>query len=380
MTPSRYLQIVLGSVLLGLGAIAALNWYADPYGIYRYGRPGDPERFRAGIFNASYLHKAHALRELKPDAIVVSHARVLIGVDPRHPGLPPGTYNLGLGGAHLYEISRYLQEAFADHPPKLVVLGIDARMFTENADISPEFSEARMRVRADGTPTPFYRLADLQATLLSIPALYYSAKTLRGRTGAPQFVQGFPADFMEKVDRLDLTANVLKMNAKWLAPYLQREKPSRRLPHQMDAYAEIVKLCAAHGTRLVVFVHPLHARTIDQMTVDEAVYARWLRAVAALTAQLDPDAELWDFAGYNEISTEAFPPPSSENSTMHWYWEANHYRAALGSLVLDRLLLGKGPQGFGLRVTPANVDADLDRLFAERAAWHRDGRLAPLRW
>jgi hypothetical protein len=69
--------------------------------------------------------------------------------------------------------------------------------------------------------------------------------------------------------------------------------------------------------------------------------------------------ELWDVATYNAFSIEPVPPPNDKVTILQWYAESSHYRSTLGGLMLDRVLLGKGPREFGNRLMPANVHAHL---------------------
>jgi hypothetical protein len=47
--------------------------------------------------------------------------------------------------------------------------------------------------------------------------------------------------------------------------------------------------------------------------------------------------ELWDFADYSSLTTEAVPAAGNVQVRMQWYWESSHYRKPLGDQVLNRI-------------------------------------------
>ena len=151
-------------------------------------------------------------------------------------------------------------------------------------------------------------------------------------------------------------------------------KPYRNvagLAPQLDYFNNILQFCALHHIRFIAYVHPLHATTLDLYTVDWQNYSNWLRDVSrAIKSTPGLDGTLWDFSGYNQISTEPFPPSTVGDSTMKYYIEGSHYNNIVGDIVMNRIFNGAGPANFGLRVTSTNVEDDLRRLLREKQAWH----------
>jgi hypothetical protein len=77
--------------------------------------------------------------------------------------------------------------------------------------------------------------------------------------------------------------------------------------------------------------------------------------------------EVWDFCGFNPITTEPFPQPGETENRMRYYWEISHFRREVGDLMLGTMLAGASP-GLGRRVTSATLADDLARLEKERRA------------
>jgi hypothetical protein len=75
-----------------------------------------------------------------------------------------------------------------------------------------------------------------------------------------------------------------------------------------------------------------------------------------------------DFSGYGPVQCEAIPAPGSPDAT-RWYWEAGHFKAALGDAMMARLLRDDGTApGFGQSLDRRTLAANRARIAAERAA------------
>jgi hypothetical protein len=87
--------------------------------------------------------------------------------------------------------------------------------------------------------------------------------------------------------------------------------------------------------------------------------------------------EFWDFADYSTFAMEAVPPIGQTVTDMHWFWDAVHFKKALGDLVIDRLTGFVPPasinlDNFGVMLTPENVHEFLSRVRREHAAMTDD--------
>jgi len=97
-----------------------------------------------------------------------------------------------------------------------------------------------------------------------------------------------------------------------------------------------------------------------QLLADEA---------AASNKQVFP---FWDFSAINTFTTETIPSKGDRKTSMHWYWEAGHFKSDLGNLMLDRMLGQTGqPADFGVLLTPANVPAQNATVQAQELVYRR---------
>ena len=380
ITPARYLRLFLLATGLILLFIVFFNYLEDPFGIYHQGRSWDWIRSRPAISRFIDLHKAYDVRQAKADILFLGDSRVFNGLDPHSPVLPASAYNLATPGSGIYENLRYLQHAAASHVPTTVVLGIDLRIFGPGILGHEGFSENRLDVTADGQPTAGPHWNDWLSTLLTAKALECSIETLLASASRQvTYDHGYDATWSQLQEHFDQVDRVLAFNQAVQAnppslSYLDRKGHSGA----MVAFNEIVRFCARHQIRLIVFVLPLHASALDVATNDWVNYDSWMRAVlGAMENEAGLKGEFWDFSGYNKMSTEAFTQSPEHTSRTVYYWESSHFKKTVGDLVLSRIFTGQ-PSSFGRRVTLATLPEDEARLKTEKENWHARGQLAPL--
>jgi hypothetical protein len=369
---TKYLRWLAALCVLLVSGAGALNFAMDPYGIYHYGKPGDWVKSRPRIRNVERLHKAHAVRVARAETLLLGNSRVLTAVAPTHPALGQPAYNLALSAANIYECRRYLEHAAAFHPPKLVLFGLDFGMFDADSLPEADFSEERLAVDADLRPQTHRLPPDFAASLFSTSAVRDSLLTLLGSGQKVSYPQGLRDESLLKPYLKP--AHVLAENARWRKD--MRTKPyTLRLPDgtnpQFDALAAMVRFCAKRDIRLVLFINPLHAEILDAALADGHTYREWMTSLLACVEANSEGAatlpEVWDFCGFNPITTEPFPQPGETENRMRYYWEISHFRREVGDLMLGTMLAGASP-GLGRRVTSATLADDLARLEKERRA------------
>ncbi|NEN96582.1 MAG: hypothetical protein F6K50_13885, partial [Moorea sp. SIO3I7] len=124
---------------------------------------------------------------------------------------------------------------------------------------------------------------------------------------------------------------------------------------------DIVDTCKEKGIELKVFISPSHATQWESLRVTRLwpVFEEWKRRLVEITP-------VWDFSGYNSITTEAI------SEEMKNYWDSSHYREEVGDLILNRLFSYQAhtvPEDFGVLITPDNVESHLGKVRNERESW-----------
>ena len=83
-----------------------------------------------------------------------------------------------------------------------------------------------------------------------------------------------------------------------------------------------------------------------------------------------PAFPIWDFSGYNSITTEYVPARRDESAEMEAYWDPMHYKRAVGDMMLD-VVFGRPaadrPENFGVRLTSENIESHLEQVRAARS-------------
>src|SRR5262249_49865887 len=153
-------------------------------------------------------------------------------------------------------------------------------------------------------------------------------------------------------------------------PMLDRRAELERVGFDHAALADMLRTAARFNLELHVFIPPSHARQAEivRFLGLETLFRQWVHELACMVASTDSErtsARLWDFSGYNSVTTEAIPPFNSKDR-MQWYQDSVHFSRRTGRAIVDTVLgfppseLAKD-QTFGVQVTPASIDEHFER-------------------
>ena len=109
---------------------------------------------------------------------------------------------------------------------------------------------------------------------------------------------------------------------------------------------------------LVIYPYHAEARVIVERLGLGALFADWKKRMVELAdrhAGPGGEVEVWDFSGLSPQTLEAIPAPGDHHTQLRWFWEAGHFKQALGEMAVDRMLGASNE--FGIRLDSANVDA-----------------------
>lgn len=391
---TRYLALwaaVFGVVVL---FVAAVNLLLDPYGVHALlTRQGVNQiKPEAGVHGA--MAKAYQVQRVKPRALVLGNSRAEVGFDPDSDvwasELRP-VYNLALPGTGPFVSLRYLQHAIAIQKPAVVILGVDFMDFLVAENASLVFGEGpvtaierRLLVTRSGSPNPdvaLQRLEDFASTALSLDALVASGKILLAQR-APYPTNLTPSGFNPMWD-YDGIARREGYNVMFRQRDVENAKAYLRRPKgvyirgtdssaPLEILRQIIVTCHRNGIELHLVIYPYHAHLLE--IFHEAglwpAFEEWKRAlVGHASAAASPGVRVWDFSGYNPVTAEAVPAPGDTVHMTRWYWEAGHFKRALGDAVLRQILSGRdfvdSPLR-GVQLTRDNLGSELARIRQER--------------
>jgi hypothetical protein len=373
----RYLQRLSLWVVVVLLATVGMNRLIDPYGIYPSPRVEGLNAVKPEFFSHLRLAKAIAVKRSKPGAIVLGTSRAEIGIDPDHPGWGAApVYNLALSSCNIYEAFRYLQHAHAIQPLEQVVLMVDFFMFDAVGNLDKvNFDESILAVDVEGKPQARGVGAEI-TTLFSLDTIFASLKTVINQATGHNiiYLPNGMRDHRSGVRWLwHRKATQKNENDNFQFAYQRRDN--------LAIYRRLLQLVYTQGIDLRIAVSPSHARQFETIAAKGLwpLFEEWKQQLVQINEKEAKQAgsdsyPIWDFSGYNSMTTEPVPPLGDVDSPMQWYRDPSHYKAELGYLVLDRIFGYDHPgrlipDDFGVLLTPESINAHLQQIREDREQW-----------
>jgi len=377
---TRYLCGLGASLAALLVAVVAFNLVVDPYGYVGAPRIPGLNALKPGPGSELVAVKRAALARLAPDALILGNSRAEVGFDPEHPawatrGLE--AYNAAIRGAGLEAAVRMLETARQTQEPEVVIVGLDFLDFltAPDAAIRP-FPNATSESVIDrfqrwfGAVGTFGALRDSVRTIIAQHGRYPEIITDRGLNPLREYegiarVEGYHAMFAQRAQE-NARAYVRKPSGIFVDG--TRSSPS------LSIVEGLVERARQRGTELHLVIYPYHAQILVMFEAAGLwpAFEQWKRRLAEIAAKGGPGITLWDFSGFSDYTTEPIPGAGDTTTEVRWYWEAGHFKKALGDLVLERILLPGDTAdagNFGVRLMGANIDAHLRRISQDRDAF-----------
>jgi len=376
---AKYLKFLLFPLSLSLLLIAATNWLVNPYGVFNSPVLEGINTYKTEIHTRERMNKTYRVNRIKPDTIILGTSRALV-LDAQHPFLEDKhAFNLAISSSSAYEQWRYFQHANSVNKIKNVIIGIDHFAIGEIA--YKDFVENRLNISHEGKPQNHFtgiEINDLKSSLLSWSAFRSSIKTLRDQsTRVDRFkdldrrvlAKGGHRKSFEEVEQKVFWGGKVATNPE--TAYIYTALGSYSKP---GSYRKLIRFCYSNDINLYMFLSPSHARywEIWRIVGQQARVDGFKTALTAVNeeearAAAKPVFQIWDFSGYNTITTETVPDEKN-NSTLMWgYWEGSHYKPSVGNYIFDRIFNYKHPDrplpdNFGVSINTSNINAQLEQV------------------
>ena len=337
--------------------VSLFNVVVDPYGVFNSPNFIGFNQAKPAKLNNMRLFKAVDVARIKPVAVFLGSSRSEYGLDPTQTSLDnyQPTYNLAVGAATPYELLRYLEHAIANQPNlELVIINLDEFMFNELNREDAGFSEKRLGKQ-------HLILEDAVNTTLSLDAVAASQENIAFSQKNPEY-QSYSSRGMLNLRPIDLDESATEYRFKKSIDFYFQVFPEYQLSQKyLNDFEKIIDLCNQYGIKVEVFISPAHATRWE--TIRAAGHWQKFEQLKREIVEITP---VWDFSGYNSITTEPI------SNMMKNYIDDSHYHKQIGNLVIDRLL-GVGndkiPNDFGTLLTPENVELHLNKIRGDREAW-----------
>ncbi len=380
-----YLKMLVILIPVFVIATISFNWFMNPYGIYESPKIEGVNKLKPEFSTHLRMAKAWAVYKQKPDGIILGSSRSEYGLNPNHLGWDSQLiYNLALGGCSMYEALRYFQHAHAIKPQKQVILAIDFFMFNISNLNNRADLETYLLINSKGDINSQLSSEKL-LTLISIDALLSSIKTLiKQQTNSSETVHlsngktkrinnaKIPLGGHRNAFRLSYYFTITLL---WFGSQNKYSFTNLKTGQStLDYFRTFLNIAYRDNVDLRILTSPSHAR------LWEALYSvglwpqfeQWKREIVRINEEVAQKYQktpfpLWDFTGYNSLTTETVPPLDDAETEMKWYWESSHYKNALGELVLDRVFEYQHPErvvpdDFGVLLTSKNIDEHLKMI------------------
>jgi hypothetical protein len=393
------------AVAMFLGVIA-INVVVDPFWIFNFVNIEGFNAQRLSAGSEARMMKAIEVCLDQPTAAVLGTSRVEVGMDPAHPGWKDGArpYNLALAGTGLAELDMTFRHLVHASPGlKQAAIGFDFLMFNANREAHVFGTEVlgfdARRLLLKPRDTCLRSVSTDLFKVLGVSALSYSVATIAAQMPSPdsapaEYDGPMIARWIAQYDRLGYRGNyyhsafsLLWRNygsrktfdndelsgagqETYYVSKVWRPSPTKRYCFKdanadtFDVFRSMVDFAYQSGVDVRLFINPIHARML--VAIREAglwpTYEAWKRKMMEIVEDEGrklgrPPIPLWDFSGYNSVTTEPIPAISPTAPKMSFWWEPSHYQSLAGDMMLDRILGYSDPR----RDVPADFGVRLDR-------------------
>ncbi|MCE9613275.1 MAG: hypothetical protein K8T26_03310 [Lentisphaerae bacterium] len=370
MTTRTYCSILLATCTSLLVGVGVFNWYANPFLL----PPPWCQNHRGHGFADPYEAVSKAVHVLlrRPPAVILGTSRAEIALNPER--VPwRGTYNFALRASSFSQITSAYYHA-VNSGAERCLMGLDFFVFNATWKGFLDFDASLFRTRKG---VPIQQVIQIAALGISLSTVKASGECLKAKPAADadRYYNETSGQanwrWFEKrlTDSGGHRASMEKVEQVYVQSVL-RPPPGRRYQFRdesgydtLEAFRAMVRHAKANKVELVLYLSPTHAR--DQELIRALglwdTYEQWKREVTGIACAEGFD--LYDFSGYNTVTTESVPPRAQPDAGMQYWWESTHAKEAVGDMIIGRLFAresdGSVPPDFGLRLTAETVDAQL---------------------
>jgi hypothetical protein len=374
--------IIIALVSLSLSAIVgAVNWVVDPYGLFK--SPIELALVKPEIYNYERELKVHSVTQQRANGLVLGASTSSVGLDPAHPGWKADrVYNMAVGQASISTAYMFLLHASKFEMPIQVVLGVELAMFNPALQNLVGLAPDALAAKENGEPNSEYSAKKYYGKLLSRSMLWSSVTsimaTLKNKSpnnisihlvGDDGLLNSEALEYKSwktwrKHFQLNVKNHIVRFWAKFDGGQTQNDLYASK---SFDAYRNIIRFACENDIDLYIVVSPVHAYLAEAVRFAglQPVWGYWQESLV-----IDADAEaqkygcepfpVWDFSGYNDITTETIPASVKPEDAPRWYWDSAHYKKEAGDRVLERIFSGGSDDyGFGVRIDRHNIKKHL---------------------
>jgi hypothetical protein len=122
-------------------------------------------------------------------------------------------------------------------------------------------------------------------------------------------------------------------------------------------------------------IYPYHVHILELFSLSGlwSYFEDWKRELVHVADQVSPAGVrhavvLWDFSGYHQYALEPVPRLGDRATQVNWYWEAGHFKRALGEKMLAAIY-GREAEPIGKRLDADNIESHLANIRRQQSAF-----------
>jgi hypothetical protein len=378
---ARFLITFSLVLFAGIAAIIVFVGAVDPYGLYGLvNRPNFNAVKPALNRYQAEIKQDHAAR-LQPRFVILGNSRAEIGFDPKAPVFATAQgsgYNLAIPGTGLSASARqFAQLVESGVKPQTAILGVEFIDFLSAAAARP--ARVAANPTAPARDPKFWRFD----ALFSLASVMDAIRTLQIQHNGEAAVispEGFnPLKDYYRFARDDGYYKIFTQRAQESAATFRSKSTTVLEPEDFGSLHTFLLATSDINAEVKLVIYPYHAQMLALFEAAGLwpLFEEWKRRLVAEIANVNrthPSARitLIDFSGFGPYNCERIPGDNERGVSTTWYWEAGHFKKALGDVVLDHIMSERpqlsGDAVFGIKLDAATQEANIARIASERAA------------
>lgn len=372
MSDKKYTLIILTFFVISLMGIGGFNYLVDPFEIFNSTKVAGFNQYKPESDRRQRLSKTYVIEKNCPEALIMGNSRAL-AIPSNYAAWPyKDIYNFAISSTSMYETYRHLQHAIASCKIKAIVLSVDFLMFEKNAGHAAGFKENRLKVTSKGNPTNWRIKAKLQDSvpaLLSLTAFKASLRTVRKQKQIKESTAHCSSPQKEHYKIKNKGGHHLFMmetNRRTLKKFNTNHDPAY-YNSSLNYYRNFLELAHNNNIKVILMIPPSHAslyETLFHLKVKNH-FNNWVKKIIYINENVSLALDkspynIFNFSGYNSITTEKVPHKNAQSIGMNWFWESLHFKKELSYHILDRIFDHERPncptpKDFGLKINSLNL-------------------------
>ncbi len=383
----NFLNWLVGAMLCGAMTVTVFVICIDPYNLYGWFKRDGINSVKPDLSRYLEEIKLTQAANLNPDTLIFGNSRAEIGFDPESPALIRrgfSAYNLAIRGTSIALSNRQLDYLLHKGlKPKRLFIAVDFGDFISAGGHSS--SNPQPVTAAITTDFPVEHWPWHFDSLFSITSIKDAVRTLliqNDNEAATMTRRGFnPLREYQAMARNEGYFVLFRQRAEDNAKNYRKKAMGKFDRTDLGYLRAMLKKAVDVGSEVIVIIYPYHAQLLilfEELGLLPS-FAQWKNEIVAETERFSklpgaPQIRVVDFSGYGIRQCEPIPGKDDLRSVTQWYWEAGHFKKALGDIVLERalalaaepLIAPQDKSKFGINLSGINLALNSERMADEK--------------